>query len=95
MSDDIARRPMTDEIWNRADHLDLLLDRLDVIGIATRLDSGDALLAAHDRCLECPNPDACERHLANPASCSSHIPRDCPNASFLARCLGVRRRHRD
>ena len=93
MSDDIERRPMTDEIWNRADHLDHLLDRLDVTGIATRLDGGDALLAAHDRCLECPNPDACERHLACVAV--RDIPPRCSNACFLEVCLMIRDRRRD
>ena len=93
MSQDIERRPMTNEVWHRADLLDRLLLRLDVAGIAMRLDGGDALVAAHDRCLDCPCPRACDRLLSDPAA-TDLIPSGCPNARFLERCLAIEQRLR-
>lgn len=88
MSHGSERRPMTNEVWHRADLLDQLIGRLGVAGVAMRLDRGEALLAAHDRCLECPSPSACDRLLADRAV-TELIPPACPNAGFLERCLAI------
>lgn len=88
MSHGSERRPMTNEVWHRADLLDQLIARLGVAGVAMRLERGEALLAAHDRCLDCLSPTACDRLLADLAV-TELIPPACPNAVFLERCMAI------
>ena len=91
MSHDTPQRPMTDEVWHRAELLDRLIEHLGVAGAAARLDGGDALLDAHAKCLDCTVKQECESLLTDPNALST--PNACPNLSFLARCVSLRRPH--
>ena len=87
MRHDVERRPMTDEVWHRAALLERLIERLGVASAAARLEGGQALLAAHDCCLDCASPSACLLVLEQAGEVAA--PQQCPNADFLHRCLAA------
>lgn len=88
MSHDPPQRPMTDDVWHRAELLDKLIEHLGISGIAARLDGGDALLGAHANCLDCTVRSDCERLLSDTDPFGTA--NACPNLTFLKRCLALK-----
>ena len=80
------RLPVFRRLWRRAALFEQMADRLDVdMTSASKLDRGDAVTCAHDRCIECRHARECVNWLE--ASTGLPLPPDfCPNREFFARC---------
>ncbi|MGE0701635.1 MAG: DUF6455 family protein [Hyphomicrobiaceae bacterium] len=78
-------RPMTEKVWHVAALLEGMTEKLGLTGAAVRLEQGEALLAAQQRCYACPAQDRCAHWLTSEPSRPA-VPQFCPNASFLAAC---------
>jgi hypothetical protein len=83
MTETAHDRPMTDAVWQRAELLAEMMDRLGCRAIALRLDRGAAFANASRRCLACPYPSRCRLWLEQRGHGSATPPAFCGNAAFL------------
>jgi hypothetical protein len=74
---------MTEAVWQRAELLAAMLDRLECRTVALRLDHGDAFTRASRRCLACPYPSRCRLWLDQRGSGYAKPPAFCANVDFL------------
>lgn len=78
--------PVFQRVWRRAALFEQIAKALNInITSASKLDRGDAIKCAHDRCFECRHSRECRNWLE--ASDGLPLPPDfCPNREFFARC---------
>jgi hypothetical protein len=86
MNKRILTWPMFDRVWRRAALFEQMADLLNIDpGDAARLDRGDAIRAAHQRCLECRHAQDC-RNWIGVSEGVPLPPSYCRNTEFFARC---------
>ncbi len=87
MSDFCYSRPMLDRVFQQAELMDRMMERVGVDpGVAARADQGMAWYEARTRCIACSHEPACRRWLER-AEALPAPPEFCANTAFFRSCL--------